>query len=195
MQIQLLIPGLLWPTATLLGPASGLALDGLATLLGRGTRELREFEPYDRQFARLFGLEDAHLPLAALRRLGEADAAATEPGSHWLCADPVNLSFAREHLLLHPFADDALGIDEAATLIKNNPNKRVVLSGWTDFVGSDAYNMKLSQERASSVKNYLVKQGIPSSRMTAIGRGKSFKYDNKTDEGRAMNRRTEVSFE
>lgn len=79
--------------------------------------ELREFEPYDRQFARLFGLEDAHLPLAALRRLGEADAAATEPGSHWLCADPVNLSFAREHLLLHPFADDALGIDEAATLI------------------------------------------------------------------------------
>ena len=49
MQIQLLIPGLLWPTATLLGPASGLALDGLATLLGRGTRAVREFEPYDRQ--------------------------------------------------------------------------------------------------------------------------------------------------
>ena len=117
MQIQLLIPGLLWPTATLLGPASGLALDGLATLLGRGTREVREFEPCDRQLARLFGLEDVNLPLATLRRLGEADAAPVEPGSHWLCADPVNLSFAREHLLLHPFADDALGIDEAATLI------------------------------------------------------------------------------
>jgi len=55
--------------------------------------------------------------------------------------------------------------------------------------------MKLSQERATSVKTYLAKQGIPASRMTAIGRGKSFKYDNKTDEGRAMNRRTEVSFE
>ena len=117
MQIQLLIPGLLWPTATLLGPASGLALDGLATLLGRGTREVREFEPYDRQLARLFGLEDAHLPLATLRRLGEANAAAAQPGSHWLCADPVNLAFAREHLLLHPFADDALGGNEATTLI------------------------------------------------------------------------------
>lgn len=45
MQIQLLIPGLLWPVATLLGPASGLALDGLASLLGRGRRQVTAFEP------------------------------------------------------------------------------------------------------------------------------------------------------
>jgi hypothetical protein len=117
MQIQLLIPGLLWPTATLIGPASGLSLDGLATLLGRGTRQVREFEPYDRQLARLFGLDDANLPLATLRRMGESNAAPADPGSHWLCADPVNLSFAREHLLLHPFPDDDLSLEEAGTLI------------------------------------------------------------------------------
>ncbi|ENO84004.1 hypothetical protein [Thauera linaloolentis] len=117
MHIQLLIPGLLWPAATLLGPASGLALDGLATLLGRGRRQVREFEPYDRQLARLFGLDGAELPLGTLRRLGEADAPPARPGSHWLCADPVNLSFAREHLLLYAFPDGELTLDEAAPLV------------------------------------------------------------------------------
>jgi len=117
MQIQLLIPGLLWPVATLLGPASGLALDGLATLLGRGRRQVTAFEPYDRQLARLFGLHGDTLPLATLRRLGEADAPAPEPGSHWLCADPVNLSFAREHMLLQAFADEEVDAAESAELV------------------------------------------------------------------------------
>ncbi len=115
MQIQLLIPGLLWPVATLLGPASGLALDGLAALLGRGRRQVTAFEPYDRQLARLFGLNAG--PLAMLRRLGETDAPLPEPGSHWLCADPVNLSFAREHLMLHAFPDEELDTAESAELI------------------------------------------------------------------------------
>ena len=90
----------------------------------------------------------------------------------------------------------AMGIlNEAANIIKANPNKRVVLNGYTDWIGSDAYNLKLSQNRANSVKTYLEKQGIPASRMVAIGRGKSFKYNNKTEEGRYMNRRVEISFE
>ena len=117
MQIQLLIPGLLWPTATLLGPAAGLALDGLATLLGRGTRSMHGFEPYDRQLARLYGLEGSALPLAALRRLGEAGPQPPADDGHWLCADPVNLSFAREHLLLQAFDDDQLPAEESAELV------------------------------------------------------------------------------
>ena len=117
MTLQLFIPGLLWPVASLLGPASGLALDGLAALLGRGRRHVGEFEPGDRQLARLFGLEAAPLPLAALRRLGEADAPAPQPGVHWLCADPVNLSFAREHLLLQAFPEGELDAAESAALI------------------------------------------------------------------------------
>lgn len=117
MQIQLLIPGLLWPAATLLGPASGIALDGLATLLGRGRYRIAGFEPYDRQLARLFGLPGDALPLAMLRRLGETGAPPPDPGSHWLCADPVNLSFAREHLLLQSFPDDELDAEESAALV------------------------------------------------------------------------------
>ena len=86
----------------------------------------------------------------------------------------------------------AMGIlNEAATQLKSKPGK-IVLQGWTDSIGTDAYNAGLSQRRADSVKNYLTKQGVPAASLTAIGKGKSFKYDNKTAEGRYMNRRTEV---
>jgi OOP family OmpA-OmpF porin len=83
-------------------------------------------------------------------------------------------------------------LDEAATMIKNKSGKPIVLQGWTDYIGSDAYNAKLSQQRADSVKNYLIKKGVPAGRLSAIGKGKSYKYDNKTEEGRYMNRRTEI---
>ena len=96
----------------------------------------------------------------------------------------------------YALAAKAMGIlTEAAAVIKTNANKKVVLSGWTDSKGTDAYNRVLSQRRATAVKNYLAKQGVPASRMSAIGRGKSFKYDNSNEDGRYMNRRTEISFE
>ncbi|MBS0513404.1 MAG: hypothetical protein JSR42_19785 [Proteobacteria bacterium] len=117
MQIQLLIPGLLWPTATLLGPATGLPLDGLAALLGRGRRQVRDFEPYDRQLARLFGLDADAMPMAMLRRLGEPESPPPEAGGHWLCADPVNLSFAREHMLLQAFPEGEVDAEEASELV------------------------------------------------------------------------------
>lgn len=86
-------------------------------------------------------------------------------------------------------------LNEAAEVIKSNPGKNVVLTGWTDSIGTDAYNARLSQNRANVVKQYLSEQGVPASRMTAVGKGKSFKYDNSSEEGRYMNRRTEIGFE
>lgn len=84
-------------------------------------------------------------------------------------------------------------LDEAAAVLKEK-KVNVTLEGWTDYIGSDAYNKKLSQNRANAVKTYLVEQGVPAASINAVGMGKSFKFDNATEEGRYLNRRVEFIF-
>lgn len=89
--------------------------------------------------------------------------------------------------------DKAKGIlDEAAAILKDRKSN-ITLAGWTDSKGSDAYNAKLSANRANSVRKYLIEQGVPSSQLKTVGKGKSFKYDNATEEGRYLNRRVELN--
>ena len=130
--------------------------------------------------------------------LATSDAAVEKFVIDVFCGEEDVIVLRGVHFAFDSYALDskARGIlDEAATLIKAHPNQKVILKGWTDYIGSDSYNKVLSQNRANSVKKYLESQGIPASRMTAIGCGKSFKYDNHTEEGRYMNRRVEISFE
>jgi outer membrane protein OmpA-like peptidoglycan-associated protein len=69
----------------------------------------------------------------------------------------------------------------------------VEISGHTDNVGNPADNMILSQDRANTVRNYLIKKGVESNRVTAVGFGDTKPVaDNITSQGRQMNRRTEV---
>ncbi len=73
-----------------------------------------------------------------------------------------------------------------------NPNVRVVITGHTDNVGNQKSNQVLSLKRAQAVKNWLVKKGIASNRMRTVGRGENEPMSsNKTEEGRAENRRIE----
>jgi len=70
----------------------------------------------------------------------------------------------------------------------------VSVEGHTDSRASDAYNMRLSQRRAESVKAYLVKNGVAASRLTTIGYGESKPVaSNKTAEGMQENRRVELN--
>jgi outer membrane protein OmpA-like peptidoglycan-associated protein len=65
--------------------------------------------------------------------------------------------------------------------------------GNTDDVGDDAYNQKLSEERAVAVRNFLVKAGVDASKIVTVGMGESMPVaSNATDEGRAQNRRVDV---
>ena len=73
------------------------------------------------------------------------------------------------------------------------PDETISVEGHTDNVGAIDYNQNLSERRAYSVKDYLSTQGVPGSRITAIGYGESRpKASNETPEGRQLNRRVEI---
>ena len=77
-------------------------------------------------------------------------------------------------------------------LLAKYPNMRIELSGHTDYMGKDKYNQRLSESRAKAVFDYLLLMGIESKRIKYKGFGaKKPIADNKTDEGRAKNRRVE----
>ncbi|MFH6568264.1 MULTISPECIES: OmpA family protein [Pseudomonas] len=82
----------------------------------------------------------------------------------------------------------------AARLKKDAANAQLKVTGYTDSVGSDSYNLKLSKERAHSVVEYLIDSGIPRSQFVSVaGAGESNPVaSNHTPEGRAQNRRTEI---
>ena len=89
---------------------------------------------------------------------------------------------------------DALTIlDQASEILKKYPDMKVEVAGHTDSQGSEAYNLKLSDGRAASVREYFVSKGIPDSQITSKGYGESEPVaDNATEEGRERNRRVEL---
>ena len=86
-------------------------------------------------------------------------------------------------------------IDNLSGVMKDYPDLKVVIEGHTDSVGTNAYNKKLSQERADAVKNYMVKKnGIDSRRIATKGFGEKKPIaNNATAKGRAKNRRVEAA--
>jgi OOP family OmpA-OmpF porin len=86
-------------------------------------------------------------------------------------------------------------LNEALNFIKQqDPDEKIEINGWTDWCGSDAYNAVLSLNRAKAVRGWLINHGIDANRLTVKGNGKSFKFDNKTREGRYRNRRMDFRF-
>lgn len=85
-------------------------------------------------------------------------------------------------------------IDKLARLLYLNPGLRIELGGHTDNVGNDAANQKLSEQRAQAVRERLIAKGVEAGRLTAKGYGRSKPVaTNDTEEGRALNRRTEIT--
>jgi OOP family OmpA-OmpF porin len=85
-------------------------------------------------------------------------------------------------------------VDAIGAFLKKNDKINITLDGWTDSIGTVAYNMKLSQRRADAVKKYLVDNfKIDPARITAVGHGISKAHDNKTEIGRYKNRRVEMN--
>jgi outer membrane protein OmpA-like peptidoglycan-associated protein len=85
-------------------------------------------------------------------------------------------------------------LDQVVELLKSNPELRLKLSGYTDNSGNAQSNLALSKQRAAAVKAYLVSQDVAADRLEAEGYGiANPRADNSTAEGRALNRRVELS--
>ncbi|MFH0893615.1 MAG: OmpA family protein [Bacteroidota bacterium] len=83
-------------------------------------------------------------------------------------------------------------LERMVKLMNENPSMKVEISSHTDNIGSEEYNISLSQARAQSVVDYLISKGVTKERLIAKGYGKSMPIaTNETEEGRQLNRRTE----
>ncbi len=106
----------------------------------------------------------------------------------------VNMSdvlFDFNKYTLRPAAREKLA--KISGIILSHPGLRLEVDGYTDSIGSDAYNMKLSDERAGTVQGYLVQQGLAQDNVTEKGFGKDDPVaSNETAKGRQLNRRVEL---
>lgn len=83
-----------------------------------------------------------------------------------------------------------------ASAINQHPDRRVLVNGFTDSIGSEEYNWRLSERRANTVRECLVQDGVDARRITAQAYGNSNPIaSNATAEGRAHNRRVEIILE
>lgn len=84
-------------------------------------------------------------------------------------------------------------LNQVAQILRDYPNITIRVEGHTDSRGRDSYNQQLSQDRAASVRTFLIERGIDPMRMEAVGFGEARPIDdNSTEEGRANNRRVEI---
>ncbi|RZL50453.1 MAG: OmpA family protein [Pedobacter sp.] len=102
----------------------------------------------------------------------------------------VFFEFGKSELKKESFAE----LNRIAVYLKQKPSVKIEMGGHTDNVGPDETNNKLSTDRAKSVQQYLVSQGVVASRIAFRGYGKTLPVaTNDTDEGRALNRRVEFT--
>jgi len=102
----------------------------------------------------------------------------------------INFDFDKSTIRKSDMAD----LKKAIEFINKYPGNKIRIEGYTDWTGTEKYNQRLSERRASATKNYLAtKGGIVSSRISTIGYGESNPVaSNKTRDGRFQNRRVEI---
>jgi outer membrane protein OmpA-like peptidoglycan-associated protein len=127
----------------------------------------------------------------AARLQAEVDDLKAKPTPRGLVLTLGDVLFDTGKAQLNPGSSRKL--DQLAQFLNDHPDRRVQIDGFTDSVGTDSYNMSLSQERADAVKSSLVSRGIDRSRIGSQGYGKGFPVaTNDESGGRQLNRRVEV---
>lgn len=127
---------------------------------------------------------EEEIPGAEVTRVGEGiNVTFDENSGVYFATDKANIDGKSEISLL-----------KLINIFQKYPQTNIIVEGHTDSTGSDAYNMKLSKERAQAVTNYLSSNGLDKTRITTNWFGEEQpKYDNSTPEGRSKNRRVELA--
>lgn len=127
----------------------------------------------------------------AARLKAEVDQLKATPTPRGLVLTLGDVLFDTGRAELNPGAGRKL--DQLSQFLNEHKDRRVQIDGFTDSVGSDAYNEELSRRRADAVKSALLTRGIDGSRIATQGYGKAFPVANNSDSGgRQLNRRVEV---
>ena len=154
---------------------------GVARLMAQAEREKA-------QQANMDALTAEDRVRALQMKITEIEARETERG---LLVTLGDVLFQTGRSELQPVA--APRLDKLAGFLKQFPEKKLLIEGYTDSVGSHQLNQELSQRRAEAVKMGLVQRGVDPARMTIGGYGESFPVaSNQTPDGRQLNRRVEV---
>jgi len=125
------------------------------------------------------------------KSLADSGVSVVRDGDNINLVMPGNITFATSKAIIQQDFHQIL--NSVATVLSNYKETAIEVEGHTDSTGSVSYNLKLSEERAKSVSDYLVSKGITSQRIIHHGRGPMRPVaSNQTDEGRAQNRRVEI---
>jgi outer membrane protein OmpA-like peptidoglycan-associated protein len=103
--------------------------------------------------------------------------------------EDINFEFGKAELM--PGARQT--INPLVEVLEKNPKRNLLIEGFTDNIGNDQYNMKLSLQRANAVRDAITEKGISAERITTKGHGEQFPVENNaTAAGRQKNRRVEI---
>jgi outer membrane protein OmpA-like peptidoglycan-associated protein len=121
----------------------------------------------------------------------EVDALKAKPTDRGLVLTLGDVLFDTGRTELKP--GSARNLDQLVQFLTEHPERRVEIDGYTDSVGTDSFNLDLSQRRADAVKSVLVDRGIDSARIVSRGYGKEYSVASNADSGgRQLNRRVEI---
>jgi outer membrane protein OmpA-like peptidoglycan-associated protein len=126
------------------------------------------------------------------QQLEHTGVSVTRSGDNIILNMPANITFAVDRAEVNPNFVDTLG--SVALVLKEYKSTMIEVAGHTDSTGSDAYNQRLSQQRAQSVSSVLIANGVQSIRIDSVGYGESRPIaSNGTASGRQQNRRAELT--
>ncbi|HEX2222711.1 MAG TPA: OmpA family protein [Thermoanaerobaculia bacterium] len=120
----------------------------------------------------------------------EEVAPAAPPPEPFALDERVNFEFDRSNIL--PQFEDTL--NQVAAALNEHPNEQTILTGHTDSIGTEEYNLALAERRAGSVAEYLQARGVPREQLVLQARGEAQPIaSNETEQGRFLNRRVEIT--